>query len=195
VGSYADEQLAADAIALLEALRVPAALVVGHSLGSFVAQRLAEAAPQRVRGLVLVGSAATANNEIMESMVPIVQALTDPVDEKFVREFQIGTIYRPVPPDFLDRVVAEGLKLPAMVWKAVLAGLLDMPTAPAGLKLITCPVSIFWGDRDAIFGRSDQDELMRLIPQARLQVFTEVGHALHWEAPDEFVKQLSRVIP
>jgi pimeloyl-ACP methyl ester carboxylesterase len=53
---------------------------------------------------------------------------------------------------------------------------------------------IFWGDRDAIFDRSDQDELLRRIPGARLHVFTDVGHDPHWEVPDEFVRALAAAI-
>jgi pimeloyl-ACP methyl ester carboxylesterase len=185
---YRPEDLAADGIPLLEALGIRSAAVVGHSLGSFVAQWMAILAPKLVSGLVLVGSAATADNDVVRSLVPAVQSLTDPVDLGFVREFQISTIYRPVPAEFFDQVVAESLKVPARVWQAILAGLLDLP---AGIQ---CPTALFWGDHDAIFGRKDQDDLMRVIPGARLQVFEEVGHAVHWEAPDEFAKHLNSAI-
>jgi lipase len=45
---------AADCVAVLDALGVPDAVVVGHSMGGFVALTLADAYPQRVRRLVLV---------------------------------------------------------------------------------------------------------------------------------------------
>ena len=57
---YRPSDFAADAVALLDALGVPRATIVGHSMGSFVAQRLAVDAPGRVSRLVLVGSGATA---------------------------------------------------------------------------------------------------------------------------------------
>ena len=193
-GVYTPEGFAADAIALLEALGIPSSDVVGHSMGSFVAQRMALLAPKRVSSLVLLGSAATADNEVVRSLVPAVQSLTDPVDVEFVREFVMSTIYRPVPAEFLEKAIAESLKLPARVWQAVLAGLLDMPVLLTDLAAIGCPVSLFWGDRDAIFGRPDQDELLRRIPQARLQVFKDVGHTVHWETPDDFVRYLNEAI-
>ena len=34
--------------------------------------------------------------------------------EEFAREFQDSTIYQPLPQDFMYRVVAESLKVPAM---------------------------------------------------------------------------------
>ncbi len=190
---YTPEKFAEDAVALLDVLSISAATVIGHSMGSFVAQRLALLAAKRVTRLVLAGSAASADNEVVRGLVPLVQSLTDPVDPTFVREFQSSTIYRPVPDVFFERVIAESLKLPARVWEAVLAGLLDLPIV-LDTAAIQCPTSIFWGDRDAIFGRSDQDELLRRIPGARLHVFTECGHDPHWEAPDEFVRELTAAI-
>jgi pimeloyl-ACP methyl ester carboxylesterase len=142
---YTPQRFAEDAIALLDALGITSATVTGHSMGSFVAQVIALSAPKRVRRLVLIGSAATADNEVVRSLVPLVQSLTDPVDPAFVREFQMSTIYRPVPEAFLERAIAESLKLPARVWKAVLAGLLDLPIL-TDTTAIGCPTSIFWGD-------------------------------------------------
>jgi pimeloyl-ACP methyl ester carboxylesterase len=194
IGGYTAEGFATDAIALLEALGIESATVVGHSMGSFAAQRIATLAPERVDTLVLVGSAATSNNEVIESLLPDVQSLTDPVDVDFVRAFQMSTIYRPVPPEFLEKAIAESLKLPARVWQAVLAGLLNMPVLLGGSTAIECPALILWGNRDAIFNRKEQDELLNLIPNARLQVLNEVGHAVHWEAPDEFVQRLNEAI-
>ena len=52
IGGDTPEQFAADAIALFEALAIPAAVVIGHSLGSFVGQHMAALAPQCVGRLV-----------------------------------------------------------------------------------------------------------------------------------------------
>jgi 3-oxoadipate enol-lactonase len=54
--AYTPREMAADAEGLLEALDLPAAHVVGHSLGGAIAQELALASPDRVRTLTLVGS-------------------------------------------------------------------------------------------------------------------------------------------
>jgi 3-oxoadipate enol-lactonase len=53
---YTPRDLAGDLEGLLAALDLPAAHVVGHSLGGAIAQELALAAPERVRTLALVGS-------------------------------------------------------------------------------------------------------------------------------------------
>jgi pimeloyl-ACP methyl ester carboxylesterase len=52
--------LAADALALLDHLALERAHVVGHSLGSFVAQEIALARPERVARMVLIGTTARA---------------------------------------------------------------------------------------------------------------------------------------
>ncbi len=53
---YTPRDMAADVDGLLAALDLPAAHVVGHSLGGAVGQELALASPDRVRTLTLVGS-------------------------------------------------------------------------------------------------------------------------------------------
>jgi len=53
---YTPRDLAADVDGLLAALDLPAAHVVGHSLGGAIAQELALASPDRVRTLTLIGS-------------------------------------------------------------------------------------------------------------------------------------------
>jgi pimeloyl-ACP methyl ester carboxylesterase len=116
-----------------------------------------------------------------------VQRLTDPVDEGFVREFQMSCVYRALPEEFMEQVIAESLKLSAAVWKAMFAGLID---APLLAGFIGCPTFLFWGDRDAIFGRKDQEELLARIPGATLHIFENVGHAPHWEVPEDFRREL-----
>jgi non-heme chloroperoxidase len=54
----------------------------------------------------------------------------------------------------MDRVVAESLKVPARVWRAVWAGLLAADD-PASVGRIQMPVLILWGDQDAIFPRTE----------------------------------------
>ena len=58
VGSkpYTYQQLANDSAGLLDALKIPKADVLGYSLGSYIAEQLAIMYPDKVNGLVLVGS-------------------------------------------------------------------------------------------------------------------------------------------
>jgi len=186
---YAIADLAADAVAVLDALAISRATVVGHSMGSFVALRLALDHADRVSRLVLVGSATTAVNEGLLGLRAEVEDLSDPTPLAFVREFQRSTAYAELPEAFVDCVVAESRKLPARVWRAALAGILAFESA-AELPAIRCPTAIVWGDRDGIFGRDEQNRLRGAIAGARLTIYPETGHAPHWERPARFARDL-----
>jgi pimeloyl-ACP methyl ester carboxylesterase len=41
-----------------------------------------------------------------------------------------------------------------------------------------------------VFGREQQTRLLELIPGARLHVYEGVGHAPHWENPEDFSADL-----
>ena len=114
--------------------------------------------------------------------------MKDPIPARFVRDFQLSTAHKPLPAEFLDRVVAESLKVPARVWVATLEGLLaaDKPA----LNRIEVPALIIWGDRDQFFPRMDQDSLVALLRGAVLKVYSETGHDPHWERPEQFARDL-----
>ena len=192
-GSYTGDDFAADVDAFMETLGIERATVVGHSMGSFVAQTVAIRYPERVKKLVLIGSATVAGNEGVLGLRDAVQTLTDPVDYTFTYEFQASTIYHPVPQAFMDTVVSESLKLPAQVWKDALDGLIATENA-ARLGEIQAPTLVVWGDRDGIFPRAEQDALIAAIPNATLTVYPETGHALHWERPREFARELEKFV-
>ena len=186
---YGMADIAADVLAFMDAKGIRRATIVGHSTGGMVAQQVARLAPERVSRLVLV---ATAGNirEIngAAEFEQAVMALADPVPEAFAREFQLSTIHRPLPAEFVDRTVTESLKLPAHVWHGMMRGMLETP--PATLVGVPFPTLLLWGDRDAVFPRAAQDGLQARIPAARLIVFPETGHAVHWEQPERFVEEL-----
>jgi pimeloyl-ACP methyl ester carboxylesterase len=187
---YRPEDLAADAVALLDALGIERADVVGHSMGSFIAQRIAVDHADRVNRLVLIGSGTTVRTPAALEFNEVVQSLTDPVALEFVREFQASTMAIPVPQTFMDGVVNESAKLPARVWRDVLGGLVA-PETRFDAERIRSNTLIVWGAKDAFWPRSEQDGLVAAIQNARLIVYPEAGHAPHWEQPDEFVTDLN----
>jgi pimeloyl-ACP methyl ester carboxylesterase/tetratricopeptide (TPR) repeat protein len=181
LAGYEIDDFATDAIQLLDALQVRHAVVVGHSLGSFVARRIAEQAPARVQRLVLVGSGVSLRNAVIEELRGGVNALTDPVDPAFVRAFQVSTIHRPVPDAFLERAIEESRKLPAHVWKATMAGMWN--DAPARGTIRT-PTVMLGGTKDAVFSVAEQQALAAAIPGVTFTLLDEIGHAVHWEDPE-----------
>lgn len=188
---YAMADFADDVIALLDTLGIARAVVLGHSMGSLVAQRVALDHPDRVAGLVLVGAfpCGRGNPELEALWEGTVSALQDPVDESFVWEFQSGTCAQPVPVGLLETAVQESLKVPAHVWREAFGALVTTDHR-AELPRIAAPTLLLWGARDAIVGRADQDALLA-IPGARLTAYREAGHAPHWEEPERFARDLA----
>ena len=182
---YTVADFAADAVALLDTLGIAQATIVGHSMGSLIAQRLAIEQPARVRQLVLIGSGTTANTPDVQEFNTVVQQLKDPIPTEFVRDFQVSTLFKPIPPAFLDRIVRESEKLPARVWRDVLAALLS-PSAQHDLSRIRTRTLVMWGEHDMYWKRSTQDALMAVLPNARLLTYAELGHSPHWEDPARF---------
>ena len=187
---YGLNDFANDVALFAEALELPPAVVVGHSMGSGVARYFAVEHPERTSALVLIGAFATMRgNPVIDELEQAVRQLSDPVDPVFVREFQESTIAHPVPLAFVDRAVAESLKMPARVWKAVFDGMLAYDLEDR-LENIMVPVLAVWGDRDTIFGQADWDALAATLPHVRIELYPGAGHATHWEHPERFAADL-----
>ena len=190
-GGYRPEDFAADVGAFMDAVGLEAAVIVGHSGGSYAAQRFALDHPDRTLGLVLIGAfRAFHDNPAVLEFWQVVSQLTDPVDPAFVRDFQESTLTRPVPPAFLDGVIAESSKLPARVWRSYLGDYLEAEV-PTEKGTITAPTLIMWGDRDPYCPRDDQHALLAAIPGARLATYPGTGHVPHWEEPERSAADIS----
>jgi non-heme chloroperoxidase len=79
------------------------------------------------------------------------------------------------------------------VWREVMAEMVS-PEANAELKKIKASTLILWGDKENVFPRSEQDLLAAALPNSVLKVYEDTGHALPWERPDRFAKDLQEFI-
>jgi non-heme chloroperoxidase len=173
----------------MDAKNIKRAVVVGHSMGSFIAQGVALAAPERVEKLVLIGTATTVKNDAVFELQKAIGELRDPVPPEFVRDFVVSTSSPTLPKDFLDGAIAAAGKLPARVWRETMTGMMaaDYKTK---LDRIKAPTLIIWGDKETIFLRSEQDLLKAKISDSVLKVYPGTGHSPHWERPEQFAKDL-----
>ena len=186
---YSLAEQAEDAAAILDALRLPRAFVVGSSSGGYVAQQLAVTHPVQVGALVLVGSPASLQGRT--SVADEVDTLTDPLDEDWVREsLSWFPLVHEVPPWYLEDRVRDGLMMPAHAWKAILNGLRDA-TPPTESGTITAPTLILWGAEDNLLPRTGQEALAARIPASVLKVYPGVGHMVLWECPERVAEDAS----
>jgi pimeloyl-ACP methyl ester carboxylesterase len=191
LAGYRTRDFAADIAALLDALGIPQAVIVGHCMGGYVAQRFAIDYPERTRGLVLVATRSTwYDHPDIRALAEIVDGLEDPVDPTFVREFQLSTLAQPVPPQYVETVVAESLKLPSRVWRSLFDECLHPADEAPGLGQIGASTLVLCGGRDSL-ALDQQEGLASAIPAAVLKTYPEAGHALHWEEPERFAADLA----
>jgi pimeloyl-ACP methyl ester carboxylesterase len=189
VSGYDQPQMAADVIAVMDALGIERTIIAGHSMGSWTARRIAAYHPDRVLGAVLLGTFATFHqNPGVGELSAEFRALEDQIDPGYARAWQESTMARPVPESYMEMIVEETCKPPARVWRAALAGLVDDRPEPPGT--IQVPTLLCYGERDAFVPRTDQDELLARIPDAELRIYEGGGHALHWERPERFAADL-----
>jgi pimeloyl-ACP methyl ester carboxylesterase len=193
---YAPADHVEDIRAVLDDAGVPAAIVVGHSSGSQVAQLFALTYPRRTRGLVLIGAPGPRPDPAAAArMSSEIAALKDPIDQSWLRDFAESTVAGPVPEGFLDMIIAEARKVPARVYKAAWPGIRDFDVS-ADLHRIMAPTLLVWGSEDQVpvANRSAQEQLQQAIPNAQLLIYAGAGHSAHWERPERFASDLATFV-
>jgi pimeloyl-ACP methyl ester carboxylesterase len=151
--------------------------------------------PARVASLVLIGAFATLKSNAGAEALwrDAVEHLQDPVPTALIHDFQQSCLVRPVPVQFFAEVIEESRKVPARVWRETLRCLLDENRSQLAREL-AAPTLIIWGDQDAFTGHAEQTFLAREIPHSQLTILSGVGHAPHWEAPQEVAAAITRFV-
>lgn len=179
---YSLAEQADDGAAILDALNVPRAFVLGSSSGGYVAQQLAVAYPERVAALVLAGSPLSLRGR--PAFADEVDRLADPLDEGWVRESLTWfPLLHQVPAWFIEDRVRDGVRMPARAWKGILNGLCEA-APPTESGTIHAPTLILWGAQDNLLPRGGQETLAVRIPGAVLKVYPDVAHLVLWECPE-----------
>jgi pimeloyl-ACP methyl ester carboxylesterase len=189
---YDLETLAGDVVAFLDTMGVQSAVLAGSSSGGYVAQQVAIRHPNRVSGLVLIGSPRTLQGR--PAFADQIEQLGDPVDPRWVQEFLAWfPLCHDVPSWYFEDRVREAARIPAAVWQRTLAGLTTSPP-PTELGTITTPTLILWGDSDGLLAREDQLTMASAIPNSQLLVYEGVGHLMLWEQPERVATDIAHLV-
>lgn len=191
----------ADLLALLDHLGIARATVIGCSRGGGIAIDFALEHPERVAGLVTIGSGPSGHPEV---------ALTDREDELFseldrawesedwallarleVRLWSIGPTRHEadLDPGFVGTAFALNADKPNHSHESATALPLQ-PPAYARLDEISVPALITVGDQDLSVAVTQYEYLLGSIPGAAGHVFTNAAHLPSVEKPDEFERVL-----
>ncbi|PTL55386.1 alpha/beta hydrolase [Paraconexibacter algicola] len=187
--------------AVLDALGVRQADVVGNSMGGLVAAELALAMPERVRRLALVSPAGISADGLIgdRAMVALRRA------ERLI----VG--YNRFWADRADRVSRRaGLRRqllrasaahPELLPAALASEQLRVSGRPAFLDALEaivrtsirarlpgvgCPALLVWGERDRLVPVADAARFARAIPDSQLIVYADTGHVAMLERPERF---------
>jgi pimeloyl-ACP methyl ester carboxylesterase len=182
---YTRLDFAYDVKLLLDALAVARADIVGHSMGSIIAQTFAEYWPEHTRRLILVSS--TGHDLVQSAQVPAwatqIRQLKEPLDPDSPFMLEWWSSPTPVDPDFIRRERRDSAAIPLRVWLAVLDQALSGANLQLTLPRITAPTLLIWGSKDPFVPEEARQSLRAALPHAQVKVFAGLGHNPMWEQP------------
>jgi pimeloyl-ACP methyl ester carboxylesterase len=196
------DDYAAALAGLLDILGVDEAVVVGHSLGGLICQRLAVRHRGRVSGVILVSTTGGVMSAGTRTLFRVVAAGTAPLAllpkglvapamrnamaVPAVRRWLLKRmVHDPdrISPDLAVDMLSSALSSTGTA-AAIRAGLRVLPENDLGV--INCPVLVLSGDQDRITPVAAAADLARRLPRAKRITWPGVGHHPMWEEPTDF---------
>ena len=187
--SYTLDDMARDALGLLEALGISQVHVVGVSMGGMIAQRMALADPRRVRSLVSIMSSSGARG-LPAARQDVGAALMRRPPKGGVDalvEHSLGLVRLIASPGYpfdeaaaRQRIAAAFQRAyhPAGMVRQMLAIGADTGVRDQALPRITQPTLVLHGDGDALVPIECGRDTARRIPGARFETIAGMGHDL-----------------
>jgi pimeloyl-ACP methyl ester carboxylesterase len=162
-------------------------VLCGASMGGIVAMEVARQAPQRVRGLALLGTNARPETNEMRAVRTgaIERFRTGQVEE--ILHANVPLAFHPVNASrkalvqiYLDMVLRAGAEQLIRQNEAIMA----RPDARTHLSRANCPTLVMCGDADQLTPPDCAREIAALVPGAHLVMVPQCGHMLTMEQPD-----------
>uniref|UniRef100_E6Q3Z7 Putative Alpha/beta hydrolase fold n=1 Tax=mine drainage metagenome TaxID=410659 RepID=E6Q3Z7_9ZZZZ len=185
VGPYLMEQLAGDIAAMLDALGIERATIVGHSLGGYVALAFARMYDERVARLALVTSRLAADTpEIARSRRELAERIEAENSVDAVLDTMLPRLLAPESPGALvetARAIARENSQAGLA--AVLRGMAMRDDAHDIAADLSMPVMAVAGAEDRSISLEEARDLAESFPNAELVVLERVGHLPMLEDP------------
>lgn len=162
----------------------PKFFLLGHSFGGRVALKFAEKFPEAIQGLILVASAGIKKKRpLISKTVSVLKKFSFLPGYGFLRNIFYRYILRKT--DYLEA---------SPVMKETMKNVLKEDLTPVLSKI---PVStlIIWGREDKITPLKDALSMKEKIPNSKLEILEDIGHAPHLEDPEllsQKIKEFTR---
>jgi pimeloyl-ACP methyl ester carboxylesterase len=200
-GAYSLHDLAADVVALLDALSLPAATLAGVSQGGMTAQIVAVEYPERVDGLVLVSTTVLGDEDLPGPVEGLFSGEPEPPDwgDRAAVAHYLVELERPYGGDAFDEALMTRIAQRTADHAEDIATQLSHPfeieTGPLvrdRLGEIRAPTVVVHGTADPMFPLEHGRALAAAIPGARLLALDGFGHAT---LPRRFWPELLAAMP
>tara|TARA_R100000005_G_scaffold89631_1_gene60354 strand:- start:66559 stop:67404 length:846 start_codon:yes stop_codon:yes gene_type:complete len=181
--------------ALMDAIGLEKAHLVGNSMGGGSALALATAQPERVGKLILMGSGGVGRTSIftplpMEGIKLLFDVYRDPSMENLRKMLDVFVYDPSALTDELislrhQSILANPQHLENYLKSVEISGF-KMGDFTEQLPEIKSPTLITWGRDDRFVPIDWSLKLLNMIPDSRLHVFSQCGHWAQWEHADAF---------
>jgi pimeloyl-ACP methyl ester carboxylesterase len=164
------------------------AVVVGNSLGAWIAMLYAADHPDRIERLVAINGGAIREDDPQVNLFP-----TTREEAAETMKALMGPATPPMPGFVLDDVIRHARVGPAGRLAGRLADgsdAIDQYLLDGRLDEVTVPVELVWGDADGLFTLDYAQRLLDGLPRARLHAVHGCGHVPQRECPDKTLEAL-----
>ncbi len=198
-GSYTIKLFAEDVAGLLKALGIARAHIVGASLGGLIAQEFALSYPEMVNKLVLVSTSFGGPNALPTPQATIAEMMnrTGNPETDIRSNFKLFTSseWQQAHPEIVDEYVQWRVAHPQPV-AAYQRQAMAVPAfnAEERVQQISAPTLVAHGECDRVVPVENGRMLAAKIPQARLMIFANGGHAFTIEMADQFNAALEQFL-
>ena len=191
LGPYSLDQLAGDAVAVLDAAGLDHTIVCGVSLGGMTSMAMALRAPERVRALVLACTSQKMDAETWQARIAAVDAGgTAAIADAALGRFLSAGFLRNNP-EVADSLRAGLLTQSAHGYTACAGAIRDMDLAPS-LGGIATPTLVIGGERDVSTPFAEHGRrIAEGIPNATAALL-DAPHLAQVEAPSAFAAAVAR---